>query len=116
LIPREEFRREAAFTHLRHLQGEGADPCRQLTRLIAVAIPLPLVSPLIPLRLQVLADLGVEHLVEHRLQEVGELAFPAEEALQRLRMQGNLVVGHGCPLWPEGCLDNTQSTREAPPS
>jgi len=49
-------------------------------------------------------------------QELGKLTVAIKQALQRLRVHANLVLGHGGPLWHDGCRDNTQSTREAPPS
>ena len=48
------------------------------------------------------ADLGLEHLIEDALQELGKVAIAAKESLQGLGVQGNLILGHGCPLWLNG--------------
>jgi hypothetical protein len=78
---------------------------------------LSLVEPFVALRLHPLAHLSFEDLIEDALQELGELVVAGKEAVQRLLIQGTAVLGHVYPL--SGCsggLDNTQSTREAPPS
>src|SRR5262249_9400409 len=96
LMPREELGGEAALARPRHPQRQRAHPRGQLARLVAVAIPLPLLRALVAPRLQLLADLRLEHVVEDALQELGELAMAAEEASQRPLIQGNVVVGS----WP----------------
>jgi hypothetical protein len=53
---------------------------------------LPLVRALVALRLDLLADLGFEDLIEDALQELGELMVTGKEALQRLLIQGNLAI------------------------
>jgi hypothetical protein len=55
---------------------------------------LPVVGPFVALRLHQLADLGVEHLVENRLQEVDKLPIAGDEALQHLLVERKLIDGH----------------------
>ncbi len=84
LVAREQLGRELPVTHLRHLQRECAYPRRQRTGLVAVAIPLPLLAALIGRRLELLGDLGTQHLVQDGFQQPAQLAFAGKQALHSL--------------------------------
>jgi hypothetical protein len=84
LIAGEELGGEATLAHLRHPQGQRADPGGELAGLVPVAVALPLLGPFVALGVQLVAHLCLEHLVENRFEQVGELAIAGEEALQRL--------------------------------
>src|SRR5690606_6411089 len=59
------------------------------------------------LRFKVLSDLGLEHLVEHRLHKLGDTFVAVKKLMQQLGIYANLIVGH--PLGPPvGLVWSTQ--------
>jgi hypothetical protein len=102
---REEFGGEGAIAHLGHAQQEASHPRRQPMRLSAIgaiAVALPLRSPLIRRGLQLLGDLRLEHLIHHGLQELPHLVLTTEQPLNsRCKVCGSSVTWYwamGSPL------------------
>ena len=63
-------------------QGQRAHARRELAWFVAVAVALPLLAALIRLRLQLLAHLRGQDLIQDDLQQAAQLAISSKQALQ----------------------------------
>jgi len=89
---------EGAVANPGHPQLEGADARLHLPLPVAISIAGSVFRAFIRLRLEVLGDLCLQHLVEHRLHKLGDAFVTAKKLMQQLGIYGNLIVGH--PLRP----------------
>ncbi len=93
LVAREQVGRAAALPYLGHAQRPHAHSRRQLPRLVAIAVALPLLGAFIRLGVQLLTYLRLQHLIQDLLKQLRQLVIPGKQSLQCLTLKRNLVLG-----------------------
>jgi hypothetical protein len=94
LIPFEQLSSERPLSIARHLQLKPADPRGELPPVAPVAVTLPIVGPLLRAGTKVIGHLGLQNLVQDRLQQGGHASVPVEQLLDLLVRNRNLKSGH----------------------
>jgi hypothetical protein len=99
LVPLEERRLEGPFSISRHLHrrnscAKGADSRGELTFVTSVPVPAPIVGLLARFGLQMFGHLGLQNLVEDRLQQRRQSAVAVQQVLDLLVVNRNLKGGH----------------------
>lgn len=94
LIALKQGRLEGAFSVSWHLQFDGPDPDGQLSLLGAVPVPAPIVGLLARFGLQMFGHLGLQHLVQDRLQQDRHSSVALKQLVDLLVVDCNLNSSH----------------------
>ena len=109
LVALEQLGREAAVAVLRHPQLQLADPGDQRAVVVAAAVAEPRRRPLALLGAQRLGHLGLEQLLQDRLdQRPQEVPVLRQQRLHFLKRRPKLASGHG--VHPSGDVEHHPHT------
>jgi hypothetical protein len=94
LITLKQGRLEGAFSVSRDLQLDGADPSRQLSLIRSVPVPAPIVGLLARFGLQMFGHLGLQNLVQDRLQQDRHSPVALKQLMDLLLVDLDLNSSH----------------------